>query len=115
VEYGYRFAKEFVDAREREKNFAKGSEEQGRMLMNLQNNEAGRRVRWPSPALPDPFQMPHPQRAHVLSLVSVAVCLLRQGLSVIQADLGIPGLNNPSAPFSLSGWDCRLDATAPGS
>lgn len=44
VEYGYRFAKEFVDAREREKNFAKGSEEQGRALMNLQNNEAGRRV-----------------------------------------------------------------------
>ena len=44
VDYGYRFAKEFVDAREREKNFAKGSEEQGRVLMNLQNNEAGRRV-----------------------------------------------------------------------
>lgn len=44
MEYGYRFAKEFVDAREREKNFAKGSEEQGRALMNLQNNEAGRRV-----------------------------------------------------------------------
>uniref|UniRef100_B1WBR9 Protein Wnt n=1 Tax=Rattus norvegicus TaxID=10116 RepID=B1WBR9_RAT len=44
VEYGYRFAKEFVDAREREKNFAKGSEEQGRALMNLQNNEAGRRA-----------------------------------------------------------------------
>ncbi|XP_063087390.1 protein Wnt-5b isoform X3 [Cavia porcellus] len=45
VEYGYRFAKEFVDAREREKNYAKGSEEQGRVLMNLQNNEAGRRGR----------------------------------------------------------------------
>ncbi|KAJ1062197.1 hypothetical protein K5549_008539 [Capra hircus] len=44
VDYGYRFAKEFVDAREREKNFAKGSEEQGRVLMNLQNNEAGRRA-----------------------------------------------------------------------
>ncbi|EHB16860.1 Protein Wnt-5b [Heterocephalus glaber] len=44
VEYGYRFAKEFVDAREREKNYAKGSEEQGRVLMNLQNNEAGRRA-----------------------------------------------------------------------
>lgn len=52
VEYGYRFAKEFVDAREREKNFAKGSEEQGRVLMNLQNNEAGRRVSWASPASP---------------------------------------------------------------
>ncbi|CAM2097721.1 unnamed protein product [Caretta caretta] len=44
VEYGYRFAKEFVDAREREKNYAKGSEEQARTLMNLQNNEAGRRA-----------------------------------------------------------------------
>ena len=49
VDYGYRFAKEFVDAREREKNFAKGSEEQGRVLMNLQNNEAGRRVSDPCP------------------------------------------------------------------
>lgn len=46
MEYGYRFAKEFVDAREREKNYAKGSEEQARTLMNLQNNEAGRRVSW---------------------------------------------------------------------
>ena len=49
IDYGYRFAKEFVDAREREKNFAKGSEEQGRVLMNLQNNEAGRRVSDPCP------------------------------------------------------------------
>lgn len=49
IDYGYRFAKEFVDAREREKNFAKGSEEQGRVLMNLQNNEAGRRVSDPRP------------------------------------------------------------------
>lgn len=56
VEYGYRFAKEFVDAREREKNFAKGSEEQGRVLMNLQNNEAGRRVRG---ALPPPHAHVH--------------------------------------------------------
>lgn len=45
MEYGYRFAKEFVDAKEREKNYVRGSEEQARMLMNLQNNEAGRRVR----------------------------------------------------------------------
>ncbi|KAJ7418732.1 Protein Wnt-5b [Pitangus sulphuratus] len=44
VEYGYRFAKEFVDAKEREKNYVRGSEEQARMLMNLQNNEAGRRL-----------------------------------------------------------------------
>uniref|UniRef100_A0A8C4SXY7 Protein Wnt n=1 Tax=Erpetoichthys calabaricus TaxID=27687 RepID=A0A8C4SXY7_ERPCA len=44
VIYGYRFAKEFVDAREREKNFPKGSEEHARTLMNLQNNEAGRKA-----------------------------------------------------------------------
>ncbi|NWW81485.1 WNT5B protein, partial [Pycnonotus jocosus] len=44
IEYGYRFAKEFVDAKEREKNYVRGSEEQARMLMNLQNNEAGRRA-----------------------------------------------------------------------
>ncbi|KAG8438496.1 hypothetical protein GDO86_004894 [Hymenochirus boettgeri] len=44
VEYGYRFTKEFVDAREREKNYPKGSEDQARSLMNLQNNEAGRRA-----------------------------------------------------------------------
>uniref|UniRef100_A0A8C5MUI6 Protein Wnt n=1 Tax=Leptobrachium leishanense TaxID=445787 RepID=A0A8C5MUI6_9ANUR len=44
VEYGYRFAKEFVDAREREKNYPKGSEEHARSLMNLHNNEAGRRA-----------------------------------------------------------------------
>lgn len=58
VEYGYRFAKEFVDAREREKNFAKGSEEQGRVLMNLQNNEAGRRVSWTSSPIPTPPHSP---------------------------------------------------------
>ncbi|KAJ1142088.1 hypothetical protein NDU88_008416 [Pleurodeles waltl] len=45
VDHGYRFAKEFVDTREREKNYPNGSEEQARTLMNLQNNEAGRRVR----------------------------------------------------------------------
>ncbi|XP_033882347.1 protein Wnt-5b isoform X2 [Acipenser ruthenus] len=44
VDYGYRFAKEFVDAREREKNYPKGSEEHARTLMNLQNNEAGRQA-----------------------------------------------------------------------
>ncbi|MBN3275531.1 WNT5B protein, partial [Polyodon spathula] len=47
VDYGYRFAKEFVDAREREKNYPKGSEEHARTLMNLQNNEAGRQFREP--------------------------------------------------------------------
>ncbi|KAI4873429.1 hypothetical protein NFI96_023419 [Prochilodus magdalenae] len=42
VNYGYRFAREFVDAREREKNYPRGSIEHARTLMNLQNNEAGR-------------------------------------------------------------------------
>lgn len=45
VHYGYRFAREFVDAREREKNYPRGSSEHARTLMNLQNNEAGRQVR----------------------------------------------------------------------
>lgn len=44
VHYGYRFAREFVDAREREKNYPRGSLEHARMLMNLHNNEAGRQV-----------------------------------------------------------------------
>lgn len=42
--YGYRFSKEFVDAREREKTYPKGSSESARLQMNLHNNEAGRRV-----------------------------------------------------------------------
>ncbi|TKC43959.1 hypothetical protein EI555_006874 [Monodon monoceros] len=44
IDYGYRFAKEFVDARERERIHAKGSYESARILMNLHNNEAGRRT-----------------------------------------------------------------------
>lgn len=45
LNYGYRFSREFVDAREREKSFPKGSAESGTQQMNLHNNEAGRRVR----------------------------------------------------------------------
>lgn len=44
IDYSYRFAKEFVDAREQERIHAKGSYESARILMNLHNNEAGRRV-----------------------------------------------------------------------
>lgn len=33
-----------MDVKEREKNFKKGTKEQGRRVMNLHNNEAGRRV-----------------------------------------------------------------------
>ncbi|GAB6029241.1 Protein Wnt-5b [Chamberlinius hualienensis] len=44
IEYGYKFAEGFVDVREREKNYARGSRDQGRTLVNLHNNEAGRRA-----------------------------------------------------------------------
>ncbi|GBM55238.1 Protein Wnt-5a [Araneus ventricosus] len=44
IEYGYRFTEGFVDVREREVNHPRGSREQGRKLMNLHNNEAGRRA-----------------------------------------------------------------------
>lgn len=40
-----RFAKNFIDIRERETNEEWGSDDHGRELMNLHNNEAGRRVR----------------------------------------------------------------------
>ncbi|XP_061553371.1 protein Wnt-5a isoform X1 [Phyllopteryx taeniolatus] len=44
LNYGYRFSKEFVDAREREKSYPKGSQDSARLMMNLHNNEAGRRT-----------------------------------------------------------------------
>lgn len=44
VQYGYRFAEGFTDVREKEKTYKRGSAEQARALMNLHNNEAGRRV-----------------------------------------------------------------------
>lgn len=40
----FRFTQGFVDIRERERRYKRGSKEQGRALMNLHNNEAGRRV-----------------------------------------------------------------------
>lgn len=59
IDYGYRFAKEFVDARERERIHAKGSYESARILMNLHNNEAGRRVS-AMVSLPPPIHHPCP-------------------------------------------------------
>ncbi|KAH9417998.1 Protein Wnt-5b [Dermatophagoides pteronyssinus] len=44
LDYGYRFSKSFIDVREKEKNLQKGSRELARKLMNLHNNEAGRRA-----------------------------------------------------------------------
>ena len=43
-DYGYRFTQGFVDVREREKNHPRHSDGLARTLMNLHNNEAGRRV-----------------------------------------------------------------------
>ncbi|XP_076335757.1 protein Wnt-5b-like [Tachypleus tridentatus] len=44
IEYGYRFGEGFVDVREREKKIHRGSTQHARKLMNLHNNEAGRRA-----------------------------------------------------------------------
>uniref|UniRef100_A0A2S2R2W6 Protein Wnt n=1 Tax=Sipha flava TaxID=143950 RepID=A0A2S2R2W6_9HEMI len=44
MEYGYKFTKGFLDVKEKEKRWKRGSPEQGRSLMNLHNNEAGRRA-----------------------------------------------------------------------
>lgn len=42
IEYGYRFAKNFVDIRERELSLKQRSDQHVRSVMNLHNNEAGR-------------------------------------------------------------------------
>ncbi|XP_019758074.1 protein Wnt-5b [Dendroctonus ponderosae] len=44
LEYGYKFTQNFVDVREKERKFKRGTREQGRSLMNIHNNEAGRRA-----------------------------------------------------------------------
>jgi len=44
IHYGYKFAKNFIDIREREMNVERGTKDHGRQLMNLHNNEAGRRA-----------------------------------------------------------------------
>ena len=41
----FRFAQNFIDIRERESNEIPGTLDSARQLMNLHNNEAGRRVR----------------------------------------------------------------------
>lgn len=71
IEYGYRFAKEFVDARERERVYQRGSYESARIMMNLHNNEAGRRV---SPSAPThPSLWGKPGRSSATKLVSVLI------------------------------------------
>nr|UTS77825.1 Wnt5 [Sogatella furcifera] len=44
LEYGYKFTQGFVDVRERERRTKKGSKAHAKTLMNLHNNEAGRRA-----------------------------------------------------------------------
>ncbi|KAL5014204.1 hypothetical protein ScPMuIL_008474 [Solemya velum] len=44
IAWGYKFAKSFVDVREKDKNHPRHSPELGRMLMNLHNNEGGRKA-----------------------------------------------------------------------
>lgn len=44
MQYGYKFAQNFIDIREREENEKPGTTPHGRQLMNLHNNEAGRRA-----------------------------------------------------------------------
>jgi len=44
IQYGYKFAQNFIDIREREMNEKRGTTRHGRQLMNLHNNEAGRRA-----------------------------------------------------------------------
>merc|ERR1719433_2133450 len=44
IEYGYKFAQNFIDIREREMSVERGGGDHGRQLMNLHNNEAGRRA-----------------------------------------------------------------------
>jgi len=52
VDYGYRFAQGFVDIREREMNHPRRSRPLAAMLMNVHNNEAGRKVPAESRLLP---------------------------------------------------------------
>lgn len=44
IEYGYKFAQNFIDIRERESNEIAGTLDNARQMMNLHNNEAGRRA-----------------------------------------------------------------------
>ncbi|XP_022652399.1 protein Wnt-5b-like isoform X2 [Varroa destructor] len=43
IAYGYRFTEGFVDLPEREQKYGKNTPQQGKKLMNLHNNEVGRR------------------------------------------------------------------------
>ena len=47
TEFAYGFAREFVDAKERDNASPKSKRERGRKEMNLHNNEAGRMVSFP--------------------------------------------------------------------
>jgi len=90
TDHGYKFSVVFVDAREREKNQPRRSPGLGRMLMNLHNYEAGRRVcihsaerlRWRIEARPTASARPHALDSaaftpvHRAMLPSVPACCL---------------------------------------
>lgn len=44
MNFYFRFTQSFIDVRERERRTRKGTRGHARTLMNLHNNEAGRRV-----------------------------------------------------------------------
>lgn len=44
IDYGYKFSETFIDLKEKEKSSLKSLKDKGRRLMNLHNNEVGRRV-----------------------------------------------------------------------
>lgn len=44
IQYGYKFSKNFIDIRELETREVRGSDSHGRQLMNIHNNEVGRRA-----------------------------------------------------------------------
>jgi len=44
LKYAYWFAKNFIDIREKESSFPRGSKDLANMMINLHNNKAGRKV-----------------------------------------------------------------------
>ncbi|XP_015794709.1 protein Wnt-5b [Tetranychus urticae] len=44
IDYGYKFSETFIDLKEKEKSSLKSLKDKGRRLMNLHNNEVGRRA-----------------------------------------------------------------------
>ncbi|XP_034514730.1 protein Wnt-7a isoform X2 [Ailuropoda melanoleuca] len=98
IRYGIGFAKVFVDAREIKQN--------ARTLMNLHNNEAGRKLRPPStpspPLPPGPATISSCPDGYKIFLAS-----LLASLPTKQSEMSLPCLEQPSAPRP-SGKEVRL-------